>query len=119
MDIATCVKDVLSEVMCIAKKAEFFISVCGDDDDDDDDLAANKWIPCRSEEPGARRTMQEPAMGGIAFQIIAPAAPRMDVQDVIARHRPSVSMEDLEQYERFSEEFGKQAKRQHCLLSEF
>jgi hypothetical protein len=56
----------MSEVMCIAKKAEFFILVCGDDDD----LAVNKWIPCRSEEPGAlRRTMQEPAMGGIAFQV--------------------------------------------------
>ncbi|XP_044390221.1 uncharacterized protein [Triticum aestivum] len=55
-----------------------------------------KWIPCRSEEPGALRwTMHELAMGGFSSQIVAPAVLMMDVRDVIARHKPSVSMEDL------------------------
>lgn len=39
---------------------------------------------------------------------LAPVVLRMDVLDVISRHGPSVSMEDLEQYERFNEQFGKQ-----------
>lgn len=62
----------------------------------DDDLVVSKWIPCRSEEPGALRwTMHELAMGGFSSQIVAPAVLMMDVRDVIARHKPSVSMEDL------------------------
>lgn len=57
----------LSEVARVAKRAEFFIPVYGGDDDD---LAVDKWIPCRSEEPGAlRRTMHELAMGGFASQV--------------------------------------------------
>ncbi|XP_044983788.1 protein SUPPRESSOR OF K(+) TRANSPORT GROWTH DEFECT 1-like [Hordeum vulgare subsp. vulgare] len=106
VDIAACVKEVLAEVTQVAKRAEFFIPVYGDDDGD---LAVCNWIPCRSEEPGAlRRTMNELAMEGFASRIVAPAVLRMDLQDVIARHSPSVSVEELEQYERFSEEFGKQ-----------
>ncbi|GAB2269658.1 Vacuolar protein sorting-associated protein 4B [Dionaea muscipula] len=106
-DISVCVKDVLFEPVRKTQDAMFFYKSKGD-----------TWVPCGPKQPGAVQiTMQELAAQGLASKIVPPPIMKSDFDKVLARQRPTVSKSDLEVQERFTKEFGEEA-RSACAIKE-
>lgn len=103
-DVSTCVKDVLMQPIRILRDATHFRKikhpVAGGDG----------YEPCAPMAAGAQEcTLQYFADKGIADQVVPPVITMKDFEKVLERARPTVSVKDLEVFERFTDEFGEEA----------
>lgn len=103
-DVSTMVKDVLMQPIRILRDATHFRKI------KHPVTGGDGYEPCAPLAPGAQEcTLQYFADKGIADQVVPPVITMKDFEKVLERARPTVSVKDLEVFERFTDEFGEEA----------
>lgn len=101
-DIAVVVKDVLMQPVRKTQDATHF-KPCRDDS------GAQMLEPCSPGDAGAfPATLQSLSDEGKAHLVLPPRITFRDFEKVLLRARPTVSLSDLESYEKFTKEFGEE-----------
>jgi vacuolar protein-sorting-associated protein 4 len=100
-DVAVVVKDVLMQPVRKTQDAMYFKEKMKD--------GSTVLEPCAPDAPAAfPATLASLAAAGRAAQVQPPDITMRDFQMVLARARPTVSAKDLEDYTRFTKEFGEE-----------
>lgn len=101
-DIAVLVKDVLMQPVRKTQEATHFKKVRGPD-------GSPRLEPCSPGDPAAfPATLTSLAADGKAAMVHPPDINMGDFRKVLLRARPTVSAKDLEEYKRFTHEFGEE-----------
>mmetsp|Transcript_42512 Transcript_42512/g.51618 ORF Transcript_42512/g.51618 Transcript_42512/m.51618 type:complete len:438 (-) Transcript_42512:464-1777(-) len=101
-DVAVVVKDVLFQPVRRVQEATHFKAI-------QDAEGKTIYEPCSPGDPGAfEATLEQFATNGCSEQVMPPKICKGDFERVLTRARPTVSVKDLEDHTRFTEEFGEE-----------
>ncbi|EKX33345.1 vacuolar protein sorting protein 4 [Guillardia theta CCMP2712] len=105
-DIAVLIRDAVMEPVRRCQDAQAFKRVMVKNPEG---VEEEKLMPCSPSDPdGEEMTIMDLAKNNLADKLVAPPVSYRDFEKTLARCKPSVSLNDLQEFEKFTKEYGQE-----------